>query len=1636
MSERSSIRQAVIRKNSIKAYASGNGAAQRGVFAQLAAMAREKMNPAQVALFIQFTEHLYATASYEDLTAHDSADLFGASVSFWNEVYIREPKQVKLRIFNPKCEDRGWQSSHTIIELVQDDMPFLVDSLLMELNRREMMVHSIYNTGAFKVLRDKENKIIEIFSMGTDEKSAGNEALIFIEIDRISDAATLSDLECSFQRILHDVRLCVEDWQDIMDKVDETVQGLAKLPVAAANKAALAESVEFLKWLCSSHFTFMGWREYKLLKDESDDWILKPIVGTGLGVLREFDVNKISRQFSKLPPKAKSIILDKNIYIESLKTNRLATVHRHAYTDQIEIKVFDESGNVVGVRRIIGLYTSVAYNSRPYAIPLLRQKVKAVMQDSRLSPAGHAGKALLNILETLPRDDLFQSSPEELLELSLGILQMQERRRISLFVRGDIFGRFMSCLLFVPSDRYTTELGDAAKTILVKAFNGLEVYQTTVFSESILARIHFLIRIDNTEPLQYDINLIEEKLRGIARNWKDDLYEELVDFYGEEEGGQYFIRYKNAFPAGYIELFPPRSAVHDIVHLEKLENDNILEMSFSKPVEDEQAPYRFQLYHLKNPTPLSDVLPILENMGLRVLTEQPYCIHLAEGKLAWVNDFHMSTQVAHEVKVDEVKELFQETFRKVWFNDSENDGFNRLALLANLSWREISMLRGYAKYLKQINFTFTQAYIEETFSKYPNIVRELVTLFKLRFDPNRQGSSKDVMVALEQRIDALLLGVDNLDEDKILRRFLEIIRATLRTNFFLKGNDSQYKEYISFKLDTMVISDIPLPRPLVEIFVYAPRFEGIHLRSGKVARGGIRWSDRREDFRTEVLGLMKAQRVKNSVIVPTGAKGGFVLKQLSQRAGREEIHEEAVSCYKKYISALLELTDNRVENEIIRSKELVCYDDADSYLVVAADKGTATFSDYANEVAVEYNFWLGDAFASGGKTGYDHKKMGITARGAWEAVKRHFRELDRNIQTTCFTVLGIGDMSGDVFGNGMLLSQHIQLVGAFNHAHIFIDPTPDAATSFNERKRLFELPRSTWADYNPDLLSKGGGVFARNVKSIKLTPEIKTLLAIDSDALEPNQLISALLKAEVDLLWNGGIGTYMKASTESHSDVGDKANDALRVNGCDLRVKVVGEGGNLGVTQKGRIEYALSGGKIVTDFIDNSAGVDCSDHEVNIKILLNQVMANGDLTGKQRNELLASMTDEVGALVLRNNYTQTQAISLAQGQAKDSLDLFVQVIEDLERVGLLDRELEFLPTDKELKERKAQGKGLTSPELAVLLAYFKIFLKEELLKSSAPEDPYVSKFVKFEFPTRLHERFYEEIIRHSLYREIIVTQLCDKIVDYMGITFVTRLSTQTGASYSNIVKAFIIVKDIFSVDSLWKQIEEMDYTIPVTMQHEMLLSVARFMRRAIRWVLRNHVNLDKVEAVVKQYQPEVENLALDFSACFRGLTLDVYEQGIEKYTAHGVSEQSARHLASVHALLPMLDIIDIAAGDKISVNKVAEIYFILSDELELAWLQELILSYREETKWDALAKAALRDDIDILHRDLACNILSDAVAKTGDACVVYATWQEKNQTIVNQWKQTMLDLRSSNAAEFAMFTVGCRKLKDLVQASA
>ncbi|MFN7096200.1 MAG: NAD-glutamate dehydrogenase, partial [Gammaproteobacteria bacterium] len=1395
----------------------------------------------------------------------------------------------------------------------------------------------------------------------------------------------------------------------------------------------ISETIDFLQWLLNDHFILLGYREYTVI-NEDEEKVLDPLPHTGLGVLRA-ETGKHSRAFSSMTPEAQQIALSAHLLIIA-KSNIVSTVHRMGNTDIIGIKLFDDKGEVIGERRLVGLYTSVAYHSRPYNIPVLREKVREVMTKSKLSPYGHAGKALLNILETLPRDDLFQASVPELLQLAMGILYMQERREIRLFIRKDVYGRFLSCLVFVPKDRFSTELREKMQDVLSEALDAEEITYNTSVTDSVLARIHFMVRVRPKQNLIYDVKDIEKRLIEVARTWQEDLTDELLAYFGEErlKGLMHYIK---AFPAGYRESYDVRIAVHDIQHIESLRTDDAIAMSLTQLMEEQCAVLRFKIYRKNSAVSLSEALPMLENMGLRVLSEEPFRISMPEGKSVWISEFSMQLRQNKMAEIDNVRSLFQDAFASCWYGQTENDGFNCLVLAARLPWQEISILRAYAKYLKQIGFTFSQSYIEETLARHADISALLVMLFMLRFDPNYAGdrSREMAMEETEQSIIKALDSVTNLDEDRILRRYLEIIKATIRTNYFQHATNGQRKPYISFKLNPHLIADLPLPKPMYEIWVYSPQVEGVHLRSSKVARGGLRWSDRREDFRTEILGLMKAQKVKNAVIVPSGAKGGFVAKNLPKNGSREEILQEGISCYRTFIRGLLDITDNLVAGELVPPANVISYDEADPYLVVAADKGTATFSNYANEIAAEYHFWLDDAFASGGMTGYDHKKMGITARGAWESTKRHFRELGLNTQEQDFTVIGIGDLAGDVFGNGMLQSKHIKLLAAFNHMHIFIDPNPDPVISFAERERIFNLPRSSWEDYNAELISKGGGVFKRSLKSIILTPEIKAAFAIEKDYVEPNELIKAILKSQVDLLWNGGIGTFVKASTEMNEHVGDKTNDVIRVNGRDLNCKVVVEGGNLGFTQLGRVEFALKGGRIYTDFIDNSAGVDCSDHEVNVKILLNDIVANGDMTIKQRNELLATMTDNVGDLVLRDNYLQTQALSIATRQAAKAYDLFIRFMQDLMNTGKLDREIEFLPDDRQLQERKGLGQALTAPEIAILLAYSKMQLKDEILNSDIPEDDYLAAIMSTAFPAEISRKFREAMLHHSLRREIIATQISNTIINYMGITFINRIVEETGASVAAIVRAYAIANEIFHANHLWHEIEKLDYKINSDVQYDMMQSVTRLLRRATRWILRNHrTGLHDIASIVNLYKSEVISLYDTMPSLLSGAAKNYYDHFYQLYHEAGVADELARHVAITIAMFASLDIIAASVENTFEPKQTATVYFTLGAHLELGWLRANIINQNEESHWDALGKAALRDDIDLQHRELTTAVLTLSTDRN-NAELSFQDWIAHHHPLLERWQRVLLGLKSSNNITFVMYAVAIRELFELTQAS-
>ncbi|HEX6443113.1 MAG TPA: NAD-glutamate dehydrogenase, partial [Stellaceae bacterium] len=1328
-------------------------------------LADQLPEPGEAALLRRFVDELYAHVPPADVAERGAADLFGAALALWRFAEIRQRGTAKVRVYNPDPAVERWSSPRTIVEIVNEDMPFLVDSVTSAINDggREvrLAIHPILG-----VTRDSEGRVA---ALGPDAPGQ-RESWMQIEISREPDPEQLARLAARLEAVLADVRAAVGDWQPMRGKLREIAAELGE-DAPPVPQDELAESLDFLRWLDDDNYTFLGYREYNFAAGASE-----ASAGPPLGMLREPSYTLFDglRDFAALPREVQDFLLKRELLVIA-KTNRRATVHRNALMDAIGIRRFGLDGEVIGLRLFTGLFTSVAYSRPPRSIPLLRQKVRRTIARAGLAPDSHDGKALQHILDTFPRDLLFQIREAELFDTARGILNLQERQRIALFAHPDPLERFVTCLVYVPRDRYDSRLRQNFADILEEAFAGTVADAYTHLDESVLARIEYLIATTRGAVPPVDLAMLEERLAEAGRTWSDRVEEAVFAASGESEGHAR-LRRLEAFPLAYQDRTRPAQAVADLDRIEAVLAGSAMEVSLH-PGED-GAGAGLRLYRPGQPVALSDILPILENLGLRIIAEEPFRIDSSEGKAVWVHEFTIAPGAVPAALSAELRRRFEEALLAAWSGAVESDGFNRLVLAAGLSARQTVVLRAYGKVLRQAGINFSQGYIEETLARHAGIARRLAQLFELRFDPARSDSGSLAAIAEVQAIDHALDAVESLDEDRILRAYLTLVLKTVRTNYFQAAPGGGPKPALAVKLASSQLDLLPLPRPLFEIFVYSPRMEGVHMRAGKVARGGIRWSDRREDFRIEILGLMKAQTVKNAVIVPVGSKGGFVLKRPPAPGSpnyREALQAEGVECYKTLIRGLLDLTDNIVaqtpeQHRVVPPPAVVRHDEDDPYLVVAADKGTATFSDIANGIAEEHGFWLGDAFASGGSKGYDHKAMGITSRGAWELIKRHFRELGRDIQTGDFTVVGVGDMSGDVFGNGMLQSRHTRLLGAFNHVHVFIDPDPDPAASYAERERLFRMARSSWADYNPALISPGGGVFERSAKSVPISPEMKRVFAIVEDTLTPAGLIRHMLTAEIDLLFFGGIGTYVKAHAESHAEVGDRANDTVRVDGEAVRAKVVGEGANLGVTQCGRIACALKGGRIDTDAIDNSAGVDMSDHEVNIKILLGGAIAAGALGRQERDPLLAEMADDVAALVLRDNYLQGEALSVAEARGLAALDRQIGLIRDLERAGRLDRALEFLPDDETLAARAAARQGLVRPELAVLLAYAKMSLDEELVASSLPDEPALAAELRGYFPPAVRERFAAQIAAHPLRREITATVLTNDLVNRAGIT--------------------------------------------------------------------------------------------------------------------------------------------------------------------------------------------------------------------------------------------------------------------------
>ncbi|MBA6411988.1 NAD-glutamate dehydrogenase [Parahaliea sp. F7430] len=1568
----------------------------------------------------------------EDMRGRSVENLYGCLYGLLRFMHSWDKPEPKVRIFNPELQGHGWESKYTVVAVLCRDMPFCTASVRGELNRRNIRIHTLASCNVVTE-RDSDNALLSVVDdQEREDDSVSQESLLYFEIGRHSNPEELEQLRSTLTAILSEVALVVDDFQEMRQRLDETSSLVeASKCIDASNRE---EALAFCQWLRQDHMTFLGY-EYLSVQRSGPGFEVKVQDELSLGLLRERTTHGVKDLISDLNTMSPEELQRRQLSFS--KSSLRSRVHRLAYPDYVEIKAYNDQGEVIGQHRFIGLFTSTVYTMNPSLIPILRRKVEQVMELSGLEYDEHDGRELMRVLELFPRDELFQSSVRELYDTVVAVNQIQERRQTRLFVRKDVHAKFVNCLVYMPRDRYNTEQRVKMQNILSSAFGAEESEFTTHFTESILVRCHYVLRVDPSNPRDYDVNEIEEQIVQATLAWEDRLRIRLVEEFGEEQGEHLARNIGSGFPPGYRDDFDPRVALMDIRQILSLKPGNELVLRLYRLLEEGDEKLRLRIYHSGDSLPLSDIMPILENLGLRVVSERPYGVRAADSKRYWIQEFSLIYSLVKNIDLEQVRDDFEEAFTRIWFGEAENDSFNRLLLGTQLTWREIALLRAYARYLRQIQFSYSVEYIAETMANHLSLTDHVMELFLTRFSPvfdGDEGWRAQREEIVEKRILDALEQVENLSEDRVIRQFIAVIKATLRTNFFQEGESGKLKPYFSFKLNPQAIPDMPAPVPMYEIFVYSPRVEGVHLRGGKVARGGLRWSDRQEDFRTEVLGLVKAQQVKNSVIVPVGAKGGFVAKALSADMSRDEIQQEGIECYKMFIRGLLDITDNRVESGIQRPSQVVAKDDEDPYMVVAADKGTATFSDIANGIAAEYDFWLGDAFASGGSVGYDHKKMGITARGAWVSVQRHFREIGIDVQNEDFTVVGIGDMGGDVFGNGMLRSKHIRLLAAFNHMHIFVDPDPDAATSYTERERLFKLPRSSWADYNSELISAGGGIFNRSAKSVVISPQMKACFDIEEDHLTPNDLISRILQARVDLLWNGGIGTYVKSSLESHMDVGDKANDGVRVNANRLRCRIIGEGGNLGMTQLSRVEYCLGGGRSNTDFIDNAGGVDCSDHEVNIKILLNAIVARGDLTEKHRNELLEQMTDSVTQLVLKNNYRQTQAISLAEHQALDRSGEYQRFISDLESAGRLSRELEFIPSDEELAERRGHGKGLTRPELAILVSYSKSMLKEELIASDLGVDPHLSHSVASAFPSELVERYGEELLEHRLHREILCTQVANDIVNRMGLTFVERQRKATGASVADVARAYTAIMEVYAIAKLWDEIEALDNQVDAKVQLDMMLHLIRLVRRAVRWLLRNRRHQLAPSASIAEFGEGVAVLRQSIPDLLQGRLLQQYQVLESHYREAGVSEDLARQVASAVQSYTALGIIQASSETAAPLRQVAELYFYLGEKLELDWFSGQILSSKINNEWQAMARDTYLEDLEWQQRTLAVGALRH-MDDQGDVEACIGQWAEQEAVLLKRWREMLNELHTTTAPDFAMFAVANRELLDLAQSS-
>jgi glutamate dehydrogenase len=1558
----------------------------------------------------------------------DAAELFGsagpasAAAETFQLLQQRARGQRRIRLRTLELGPIARPELLTLVEIVNDDMPFLVDSVMGEIQALGAAVRLV----AHPIIRVERSaggayqRLIEPGSRTTAETV--QESVIVILLDPLNPDQR-RDLMASVSTALDDVRVAVSDWKPMVARVQQAAARFER-SIAQIGTEACQETLAFCRWLVDGHFTLLGLTAFSLAADRRT---LAPVTGSGMGLLRE-DHNTSGQSLLIDRTGDPTTLLPDSPPLIIAKSSAITRVHRRAPMDDIGLKLYDDDGKITGEIRLLGLFTSSAYTQSPKDIPLLRQKFATVIAHAGGADGSHSSKALANVLETFPRDELFQITEGQLLDWSRGVVDLELRPRVRVFARPDRFDRFVSALVYVPRDRFSTKLRVEIGRILSTAYDGAISTFTPYFPEGPLVRVHFIVNREGRPLPAVDRSDLERQIAACARTFDDKLSSVLATATPEVRAAA--SHYAGAFPAGYAETFPAERAVEDIARIERLSAERPIAIDFYRDPTEPDNRLHAAIYRFDTPIPLSERVPVMENLGLSVIDEQSYRVHptVADAKrTVALHDMRLETADGQPVTLEGLDARLEACYLAVAAGDADNDPFNRLVVCTGATWREAAIIRALAAYMRQLCSPFGLRYIAEVMNRHAGLTRELIELFHVRFDPNRQltiEQRSNTAEAIRTRLDKALAKVESLDEDRILRSMLNLSLATVRTNFFQADASGGPPQALAFKFDSKRIDGMPAPAPFRETWVYSPRVEGVHLRFAAIARGGLRWSDRAQDFRTEVLGLCKAQQVKNTVIVPAGAKGGFVPKQMPRGASRDEISKEGIACYRIFVSALLDITDNLIDGHVVPPGNVVRHEADDPYLVVAADKGTATFSDTANSIAKEHGFWLGDAFASGGSVGYDHKKMAITARGAFECIARHFREIDVNIQTTPFRVTGVGDMSGDVFGNGMLLSPMIKLVAAFDHRDIFLDPNPDVAISFAERQRLFAMQRSSWQDYDTAKLSVGGGVFPRSSKSVPLSAEVRQLLGLTAEAATPAALMNAILKCDADLLYFGGIGTYVRGASETDEQVGDRANDPIRVTGPELRAKVIGEGANLALTQRGRIEFAQRGGRINTDFIDNSAGVNSSDQEVNIKIALSPAVATGRLPTAERTAYLATMTDDVANACLINNTNQSLAISLAERRGAHDIGPMARLMTALEGRGLLDRKLEALPTNAELRAREASGTGLTRPEIAVLLSTAKIALDHDLLATEVPDHPAFQPLLIGYFPRALRERFPDDLKSHRLAREIVATFIVNAMINRGGPAFVTRLTDATGHSAGDIALAFMAVRSAFDLPPLWAGIHAVRDSIPGQLQLELCAKTEDLLAEQTTELLRAGAVGD-VERITRETSSALATLASSFEQIATHRQRQSVHDNVERWAAKGVPEPVAHKIAVFEQLGSIPALTKTAATTGRSIETVARITYAVGDHLRLSELKARAASLKTTDYFDRLASDAAISDLDHAARRLTADIL-----RAGPSEPDFATWQRGTGAKLAGAKANLDALATGGEISASRLTVAASQLRD------